>query len=392
MTGVVVVGTGIAGVRAAEALSASGYRGEITLLGDEAPVYRPSISKEALTLSSPRSFPMPMRQVDNAFTWKLGSTVQGVDLAQQTLTYRDSAGSECVLGFEALVIASGLRPRKLPVAGPAAGRYFLRTLAQAEELAHQLQAGARITIVGSGFIGCEVAAAAQARGCAVTVISPELVPLASAVGQTIGQIVTRSHLERGVQFRLGQTVMEYRGDSSIREVVLDDGHVIQTDLVLEAVGSQPNVDWLTGQGLETSDGVLTDGHLRVLGTTTVVFACGDVARYPNALYSADPRRIEHWTCAADTGTFAGKSLGLMLEGVNELPLFAALPAFWSDQYDMQIQSFGIPQLATGHTVVELNDDGSCIIECTDTHGLVAVVGINRTAELARYRKSLNSRL
>lgn len=387
-----MVGAGIAGVRAAESLRSSGYSGQITLIGDEAPLYRPSVSKEALSLASTGTFPMPMKQSESEFTWSLGSTVQKVELLQQLLTYQDSAGALLEMHFDGLILATGLRPRSLPIPGPASGRHLLRTLAQAENLAQHLQPGIRVTIVGSGFVGCEVAAAAITRGCEVTVISPELIPLASAVGDTIGEIVTQRHLDYGVRFILGQTVREYRGDSTIREVVLEDGQVIGTDLVLEAIGSQPNVEWLEGQGLDTSNGVLADGRLRTLGTTAAVFACGDIARHPNALFGPAARRVEHWTVAGDTGTYAGKALHSLLDsGGIELAPFAVVPSFWSDQYDMQIQSFGIPQLASDHTVIELNEDGSCIIECRDSQGLVAVIGINRTAELARYRKSLSSR-
>ena len=392
MSGVVVVGAGIAGVRAAESLRTSGYLGDITLIGDEAPIYRPSISKEALTEGSQGTYPMPMKQGGPAFNWRLGSTVHQLDLSAQALTYQDSAGDFTQLEFDGLVVASGMRPRRLPVTGPEKGRYMLRTLAQAQDLAHQLRPGTRLTIVGSGFIGCEVAAAARARGCAVTVISAASVPLASAVGVTIGQIVTQRHITEGVHFALERSVREYRGDSAIREVVLDDGQVIGSDLVLEAVGSQPNVEWLEGQGLDTADGVLADGQLRAVGTSAAVLMCGDLARHPNALFGSQARRVEHWTAAADTGAYAGRAMARLLEsGAIDLPAFAVVPSFWSDQYDLQIQSFGFPHLATEQQVIELNADGSCIIECSDSQGLVAAIGINRTPELARYRKSFSSR-
>ncbi|MDP2014134.1 MAG: FAD-dependent oxidoreductase [Actinomycetota bacterium] len=393
MSGVAVIGAGIAGVRAAESLSAAGYLGQITILGDESPIYRPSVSKEALAVSSTGSFPMPLKQSDSHFTWKLGSTVRQVNLAQQSLQFIDADGATGELLYEGLILAPGLRPRTLPIAGPTRGRYLLRSLAQAAALADQLRPGARVSIIGSGFIGCEVAAAAAVRGCQVTVISPEPLPLASALGETIATIVNQRHREHGVRFIYEQSVLEYRGDTQIREVLLSDGTALHTDLVLEAVGSIPNIDCLNGQGLQTSNGLLVDHHLRVSDAHGAVFACGDIAQHPNALFGSDARRVEHWTVAADMGTYAGRAMQALLStGYLELPAFAAVPSFWSDQYDLQIQSFGIPELAIEHTVLEMTDEGACIIECRDSIGLVAVIGINRTAELARYRKTFNSRI
>lgn len=393
MTGVVVVGTGVAGVRAAEALSAAGYPGEITLIGDEAPVYRPSVSKEALTTGSTGDFPMPTRASDARFNWQSQSRVQSLDAERHSLTFQDSTGNSTSTEFEGLIIASGLRPRALPVVGPTAGRFLLRTLAQANALADQLQSGARITIVGSGFIGCEAAAAAAARGCQVTVISPEPIPLASAVGVTIGQIVTQRHLDKGVRFVFERSVHEYVGSDHITGVRLDDGELIDTDVVLEAVGSVANSEWLSGQGLHTVDGVLTDGNLRAMGAVGALFACGDIACHPNALFDSEARRIEHWTVAADTGAYAGKAMqALLAKGHIDIPDFAAVPSFWSDQYDLQIQAFGLPHLGTEQSIIELNKDGSCIIECRRGLALVGAIGINRTAQLAHYRKSISSSL
>ena len=390
---VAVIGAGIAGVRAAESLRSAGYQGQIAILGNEAPIYRPSISKEALKPDSSGSYPMPMKQADMQLTWMLGATVQQVDLAGQSLTCTLADGSPGQVHWEGLVIASGLRPRALPLPGPTAGRHLLRTLDQAVALAAALHPGVRVTIIGSGFIGCEVAAAAIARGCQVTVISPEPIPLAAAVGDTIGSVVTQRHLQHGVQFIFERSVREYRGDDRVREVVLSDGSSIATDLVLEAVGSVLNVEYLNGQGITTDQGLLTDAHLRLADTNAPVFACGDIARHPNALFGAAARRIEHWTVASDTGTHAGKAMqALLATGAIDMPAFAAVPSFWSDQYDLQIQSFGLPELATQQDIVEMHEDGSCIIECRDAIGLVAVIGINRTAELARYRKSFNSRI
>lgn len=392
MNGVVVVGAGVAGVRAAESLRAAGCTTEITIIGDEAPFYRPVASKDVLLGSTATEFPMPLKRAESDFTWRLGARVVSADIDKGLLRCSEAEGQGFELGFQGLVIASGLRPRRLPVPGSGALTHALRSLAEARTVAARLTQGARVTIIGSGFVGCEVAAAARSHGCEVTVISPEPVPLADAVGETLGGLITRRHLEHGVRFVFERSVVELRGDEHQVDVMLDDGQVLESDLVLEAVGSVPNVEWLAGNGLETVNGVRADGQLRAIDTSAAVVVCGDVACHPHALYPGTVQRIEHWTAAGDAGSYAGRALHQLLQsGSIELPPFAALPSFWSDQYDAQLQSFGVPQLATEQTIVELNEDGSCIVEFRDDAQLLAVAGINRTAALAGYRKQLISR-
>ena len=248
-------------------------------------------------------------------------------------------------------------------------------------------------IIGSGFIGCEVAAIATQRGCVVTVISPERVPLSSALGDEIGQRIAAKHRSQGVEFLTEMSVQSFGGDHSATNVRLSDGREIVADVIVEAVGSVANTEWLQGNSLDLSNGVLADQFLRAVGATALIRVCGDIARHPNALYGTSVRRIEHWTTAGDLGTHAGRSLAkqLLHTGESETP-FAAVPAFWSDQYDLQIQSFGLPSIATEVTVIESDADGNCIAEYSDSSGLVGVVGINRTSEVAHYRKLLNARV
>ncbi len=393
MNPVVVVGTGIAGVRAAEALRSRKYPGEIWIIGPETPIYRPAVSKEALKNSSSDGFGLPMKRNPDEFTWLIGHEAVSSDLDRQELQVKDPQGKVATIRFAGLVIASGLRSRHLDVPGPTLGRHSLRTLTDALHLEPLLIPQTRIAIVGSGFIGCEVAAIASQRGCLVTVISPEGVPMGGAVGTEIGQRITKRHEQHGVKFLTERTVRGFLGEQSATGVLLDDGTEVPTDVVVEAVGSHPNLDWLTGNSLDISNGVLTDQHLRAVGTVAPVRACGDIARHPNALFGQTPRRIEHWTTAGDLGTHAGRGLAKQLNGDHESESpFAAVPAFWSDQYDIQIQSFGIPSIATAVNVVESGQDGGCIAEYTDSSGLVGVVGLNRTSELAHYRKLLAGRI
>jgi 3-phenylpropionate/trans-cinnamate dioxygenase ferredoxin reductase subunit len=392
MNGVIVVGTGIAGVRAAEALRASGYAEEIALISQETPIYRPAVSKEALLTPLVGQAAMPLKRSAAEFTWLLGHQVESADLAAKSLVTRTPDGEIIVRDFDGLVIASGLRSRQLPIPGPTQGRFTLRTLHDAQKLEPHLREGARVVIVGSGFIGCEVAAAAIARGSYVTVISPEATPLASAIGTELGERIATKHRRKGVEFILNASVIEFLGTGTVTGLLLDDGTQITADVVVEAVGSLANTEWLVGNNLDLANGVLTDQFLRAAGTASPIVVCGDIARHPNALFGSSVRRIEHWTTAGDMGTHAGKTLARLLSGSeSECQAFANVPGFWSDQYDLQIQSFGIPSLGTDIAIIESDAAGNCIAEYRDATGIVGVVGINRTSEIAYYRKLLNSR-
>ena len=392
MNPVVVVGTGIAGVRAAEALRAQKYPGEILLISPETPCYRPAVSKEALKHHGAHDYALPMKRSAEEFTWLLGHQVQSSNIQDQTLQITNATGRPATLHFDGLVIASGLRSRRLDVPGPTHGRFSLRTLNDAQHLEPLLVPDARIVIIGSGFIGCEVASVATQRGCNVTVISPERIPLSSALGDEIGQRIAAKHKSHGVEFLTEKSVKSFGGNQRATSVLLTDGTEIHADLIVEAVGSVANTEWLHGNGLDLSNGVLADSFLNAQGTYAPVKVCGDIARHPNALFGPISRRIEHWTTAGDLGTHAGRSLAKRLNGSGEPEtVFAAVPAFWSDQYDLQLQSFGMPSIATEVEIIESDHEGNCIAEYSDPSGLVGVVGINRTSDVARYRKLLATR-
>ena len=390
MNPVVVVGSGIAGIRAAEALRTNKYAGEILIIGPESPSYRPAVSKEVLKLGAQEGFGLPMKRNADEFTWLHGHQVVSSSLDEQLLHVTDQDGRASSIQFKGLVIASGLRSRHLDVPGPTTGRY---TLADAHQLEPLLAPQTRVAIIGSGFIGCEVAAIASERGCIVTVISPEEVPLSSALGVEIGNNIAQHHEDHGVKFLTDRNVVGFGGEHSAVSVLLDDGNEVQADVIVEGVGSVPNTAWLEGNLLDISNGVLADPYLRAVGTNAPVRVCGDIARHPNALFGQIARRIEHWTTAGDLGTYAGRALAKQINGLNEPEVpFAAVPAFWSDQYDIQIQSFGLPSIATDVNIVESEADGSCIAEYSDASGLIGVVGLNRTSEIARYRKLISNRI
>ena len=388
---IVVVGAGLSALRTAESLRKHGYAGEIGVFGEEShlPYNRPPLSKAALAGDvDPASLEFPRRAAVEDVQWHLGEAVVSSDLAAGTVT-TDTGRTQRAAG---LVIASGIRPRRLPIPGPEVGRVVLRTVDDSTALRDRLQPGTRLLILGAGFIGCEVAATATALGCAVDVVAMDSEPMIRPLGADLGAAMRAHHERHGVRFHLERTVQFFEGEDQITGAVLDDGTRIPADIVLEAVGSVPNVEWLEGNGLDLSNGVLTDGFLAVVDSPLPAVAVGDVARHPNALFPGTAMRIEHWNMPTEMGKRAGRTLALLVAGSRpDGEPFDALPSFWSDQYDLALQSFGIPGAAADYRLADGTYEGDCVVEYYDDSGLIGVVGVNRTPDLVPYRKQLLAR-
>lgn len=391
MSGVAIVGAGLGGLRAAETLRAAGYAGAITVVGDEEylPYNRPPLSKEALAGGiDVASLEFRRKPSVDDVRWLLGTPVVGSDLAARTVTLSDGT----VLAFDGLVAASGIRPRRLPIPGPVDGRFALRTAADALAVREYLTPGAVVIIMGAGFIGCEAAATAIKLGCTVHVVALDEEPMIRPLGAELGAAMRRRHEARGVHFHLGQTIDSFAGADRVRSVSLSDGTELPADIVIEAVGSVSNTEWLRGNDLDLSDGLLTDSSMQVHTALAPLVAVGDLARHPNGHFGGVPRRIEHWNIPTETAKRAGPTLAAILRGEEpDRSPFLAMPAFWSDQYEFTLQSFGMPGIADRVEVVSGTVDEPCIVEYSDASGLVGVVGVDRTAEVAPYRKALLAR-
>ncbi|MGW6911647.1 NAD(P)/FAD-dependent oxidoreductase [Streptomyces sp. NPDC054940] len=338
MRRIVVVGASAAGLAAAETLRREGYDGTLTLVGDEplAPYDRPPLSKQVLSAEWEPAR-LALRTPDDlaglGLDLRLGAAATGLRLADGAVELADGS----TVPYDGLVVATGVRPRRLP----GEGGHVLRTLDDAVRLRDRLTPGRRLVVVGAGFLGAEAAAVAWRLGCEVTLLEPAPVPLAHAVGAEVGEMLTRAHLERGVNLRCGVTVTEVTGDG----VRLADGELVEADEVLVAVGSLPNTDWLDGSGLAVGDGVVCDQYCEAARN---VYAAGDVARWHNPLFGQS-MRIEHRTNAAEQGMAAARNL--LAEPEARRP-FAPVPYFWSDQYDMKIQAYGYLRGHDEVTVVE----------------------------------------
>lgn len=332
----VVVGAGLAGLRAAESLVRHGFEGEVAVLGDETlpPYSRPPLSKEALAGSDATEAPLFRTRGYSTVTWHLGTKVARANLREGTVTTARGR----TLEFDGLVVASGVRPRRLVVAGPERGRLALRSYEDLRQVRKAVKRQSRVVIIGAGFLGCEIASTLARRGLTVDVVMREPAPMASAVGEIAGQSM-RDRLERtGARFHRAD-VLQCKGSARVEAVDLSTGQTLPTDLVIEAVGSVPNTEWLEGNGLDLTSGVTCASDLRVLGTGNAV-ACGDIAAVPYA--SGPATRIEHWAAASDTGNAAGATLAHLLNGTWPQPAPALLPTFWSDQAGIRIQGLGMP--------------------------------------------------
>ncbi|WP_316768357.1 NAD(P)/FAD-dependent oxidoreductase [Streptomyces sasae] len=390
---IVVAGASMAGLRAAEQLRAAGWTGAITVVGDEPhmPYNRPPLSKEVLAGKAPfESLAFRPRASVSDVEWRLGRRVVSAGLDERTVRLDDGGA----LSYDGLVVATGMRPRRLNCPGPLAGRHTVRTLDDAQGLREELtRPGVRVVVVGAGFIGCEVAATAVGLGVAeVTVVDPLPLPMAGPLGELLGRALLARHEDRGVRFALGVGVAGFTGEDRVTGVVLSDGSVLPADVVVESVGSVANTEWLDGNALDLRDGVLTDELLRVGGRPEVV-AVGDVARFPNARYDGVPRRVEHWSIPTDSAKHAAKALVRHLSGEQEESTpFAPLPTFWSDQHDFRLQSFGAPVLGKDDVrVLDGDPDGDVLVGYHRDGRLVGVVALGGqavAASAARYRTEL----
>lgn len=381
---VVIVGASMGGLRMAEALRRFGYAGPITAIGDEphAPYNRPPLSKEVLAETvSHEAVAFEQRASTADVNWIFSTRVESADLEHNVVT--DSHGD--VHPYAALIIATGLRPRRLHVPnGELRGRHAVRTLDDAIGLRADLVPGARVVIVGAGFIGCEVAATARKLGCDVTVVAPGVHPMLRPLGTELAAEMQRRHEEQGVVFRMKTNVTDLVGDISVEGVALDDGTTIPCDVLVEAIGSHENTEWLEGNDLDLSAGVLANNDLRAVKQNGVawdnVFAIGDVARFPNPTFDNECRRIEHWNIPTETAKRAAQVFTGQAQGE-----FRPIPSFWTDQYDNHLLAYGVLALADEVKLLEGDISGDCVFGYYRGGDLVGVCGIGMRSVVQSYR-------
>jgi NADPH-dependent 2,4-dienoyl-CoA reductase/sulfur reductase-like enzyme len=375
--GIVIVGGGLAAARTAEQLRRSEYAGPITIVCDEdhLPYDRPPLSKEVLRSETDDVTLKPAEfYEENDITVLLGKAARSVNTAEQTVTLSD--GSE--LGYDELVIATGLVPKRIPSFPNLEGIHVLRSFDESLALRQQAAAARHAVVVGAGFIGCEVAASLRGLGVDVVLVEPQPSPLASVLGEQIGSLVARLHRAEGVDVRCGVGVAQVRGDEKVEKVVLGDGAELDADLVVVGIGSHPATGWLEGSGIEVDNGVVCDAAGRA--SAPHVWAIGDVASWRNTV--GHQVRVEHWSNVADQArVLVPAMLG------QDAPAAVSVPYFWSDQYDVKIQCLGEPEATDTVHVVE--DDGRKFLAFYERDGVVAgVVGGGMPGKVMKSRAKI----
>ena len=377
---VVIVGASLAGTRTAQALRMKGFDGTITLIGDEdrAPYDRPPLSKEHLRAGLPAS-PTPLLDQENLsaldMDLRLGTTAVRLDTRAREV----QTGTGERLRYDRVVLATGSRPRTWPLAAGRSGILMLRTVADADLLRAALEERPRVAVLGGGFIGSEVAAAARERGLDVTIIEMLPAPMSTSLGPQAGHLLGRLHAEHGVDLRCGTTVTQVRGAGRVEQLVLADGAVLDADLVVVGIGAVPATGWLADSGLDVTDGVRCDQNLRAIGPGDV-YAAGDVANWPHPLFGR--LRVEHWTNAQEHAALVAAAI------VGDARPADAVPYVWSDQYGRRIQIVGRPHPSHAATIIEDAESGRHVAVYQDQGQVRGVLTIDAPKLMLRGRRAI----
>lgn len=328
----VIVGAGLAGAKAAETLREEGFDGQLVLIGDEAerPYERPPLSKEYLRgEADDKPYVHPAAFYGEHQIDLLTSTrVTGVDLGVSELLLEGDRR----LGYDRLLLATGSVPRRLDVPGADLdGIHYLRTLGDSELIGEWIERGQRLVVVGSGWIGAEIAASARQKGCEVTMIEMASLPLEGVLGPELGRIYLDLHRDHGVEFLPETTVERFEGTGSVERVLTRDGAVLETEFVVVGIGVAPRTGLAETAGLRIDNGVIVDERLE--SNAPGVFAAGDVANARNSFYGRH-LRVEHWANALNQGPAAAKSM------LDQDVSYDEIPYFFSDQYDAGMEYSG----------------------------------------------------
>jgi NADPH-dependent 2,4-dienoyl-CoA reductase/sulfur reductase-like enzyme len=385
---ILVVGASLAGLRAAEETRHEGHAGPVVIVGDEVhpPYDRPPLSKQFLSgaWDEARIHHHAPDKLDSlGLEFRLGRRAVSLDTDARLVTCDDGGQ----LHYDGLIVATGARARALPGTEGMAGVHTLRTLDDSLAVRTELEAagpGARLVVIGAGFIGAEVAATCHGTGARVTVVEALPTPLGRVLGDQMGEACAQLHRNQGVTLLTGvgvDRISSHPGADPPLVVHLVDGTHLDADVVVVGIGVVPDVEWLDGSGLTLDDGVVCT---ETLTAAPSVAAAGDIARW--TLPSGEQVRLEHWTNAAESGALAARNL---LAGSQAARPYDPVPFFWSDQYATKIQMIGLPGPDDEVVVVEGSvDEGKLVALYRRDDRLRAVLAFSRPRHLMAYRPLL----
>lgn len=386
MKRIVVVGASLAGLRAVEFIRRAKFEGELVLIGEEGhlPYDRPPLSKEVLRGEWDQERIALRRGSYDDLNVELVIGQRAVSLDSAALEVRLESGA--AISFDGMVIATGGRVRTLPNQPRMDGVHTLRTLDDTLAIREALAKKPRVAVIGAGFIGAEVAASARQLGLDVTMIEALQTPLEQSLGPRLGEILREAHERRGVRVLCGRRVESFEGSERVEGLRLDDGTLVECELVVVGIGVTPNVSWLADSGVELDDGVRCDETL--MSSVSGIVAAGDVANWHNPLFE-ERMRVEHWTNAVEQARHAVSTL---LAAPGEAKPFESAPMFWSDQFDIKIQGAGRPRPTDDLALTGGSPDSEKFIALYGRAGrLVGAVAFNRPPKLVQLRMLIRKR-
>ncbi|MFC4598095.1 NAD(P)/FAD-dependent oxidoreductase [Cohnella hongkongensis] len=367
--GMVIIGAGEAGARAAEALREQGWAGKMTLIGNEGrlPYERPPLSKEQLTgegQTRPVSVLSDERMEGYGIRFLSGDAAMAIDRDKRVV--RLASGAE--VGYGRLLLATGSQPRRLSVEGDASDDVlYLRKYDDALALRKRLLPGKRLAIIGGGFIGLEVAASAIALGCEATLVEAAPRILMRGVPEPIAAQAEARHREAGVAFKLGVGIDSANREDDGYVIRLADGSAIRCDAIVAGIGAIPETALAAASGLDIENGIKVNGQLQT--SDPDIYAIGDCCSFPHPLYGGRRIRLEAWRNARDQGAHVAANL---LGAANE---YASVPWFWSDQYDWTLQVAGLADPSNELVLRDMGAAGRIYFHLAEDGRLAAASGI-----------------
>ncbi|GGG19046.1 NAD(P)/FAD-dependent oxidoreductase [Paenibacillus abyssi] len=375
--GMVIIGAGEAGARAAVQLREEGWSGPITLIGEErlSPYERPPLSKGTLL---DKDEPAPVwilneeRLAQHDITFISGCGAVDIDRERRTVLLEDGR----LIPYFRLLLTTGARPRKYKLEGSEdADVLYLRTYADAMKLRDRLHSGMHVAVIGGGFIGLEVTASAIERGCTVSLI--ELGPriLSRGVPKEIADVVEARHRKAGVDFKFGVPIEKITKNGERQTIVLADGSTIECNAIIIGIGAIPESSLAEKCGLEIDNGIRVDEMLRT--SDPFIYAAGDCCSFPHPFYGGRRIRLEAWRNAQDQGTLAAHNM----MGADKV--YKAVPWFWSDQYELTLQVTGLTD--AGETIVsrDIGEEGRFYFHLAGDGSLVAASAIGPISKIAK---------
>lgn len=367
--GMVIIGAGTAGAWAAVELRKRGWEGGITLIGNESriPYDRPPLSKEQLQAEGDVA-PVPLIPQESwepcGIAYISGDGAVSIDRDKRSVKLE----SGCDVPYEKLLLATGANPRKLATLGNGTeGVQYLRRFDDALRLREQLQPGKRVAVIGGGFIGLEAAASASAIGCRVTLIEAGPRILRRGVPEAVAQAVHARHAAAGVEFRTGAGLERVDRTGEEYVITLADGTTVSCDLVIAGIGAVPETALAAECGLDLDNGIKVNERLET--GDPHIYAAGDCCSFPHERYGGRRIRLEAWRNAQDQGLHAAASMR------GDSAPYAAIPWFWSDQYELKLQVAGLLDGEAATVERDLGESGKLYFHLADDGSLLAASGI-----------------